>query len=516
MEAWLRAYASKRCERAFAKLVTAYGGMVYASAWRRTGDPQMAEEVCQDVFALLAQKATQLMHHPSLAGWLYTTTRRKCQEALRSERRKQARLKHLEAMNALDDTQRALDPLKPDLDEALDTLKPIDRDILLWHYVDEYPYEEIAKRLHRSPAACRKRASRAIEKLSCLLRKRGVVASAAALHGVFTAELGKAAPAGLSSNLVSLAGVKAGSTLTLSASQTFTHLSLMKLKALTIATASALVPFVLPWTLGVGLSLGGLYLSGPAVHRGPESIVVELAESRETRSDRDHQAAVDAAYAKLFAQALSAKGPEATKRVMEAGLALYEAEPEGLWRIYARAPLTDRQKLYGLRNFGHHGAVVAMEALPRGYLIEDLEAQTSGFSLIEMASREDPEGFMRWFEKLAEVSDHASPYILPSFLPSLLERLPAAKQERYFQIMERAYVSKREREEPVTIGDLNSVIASIHYLDDDTAERMMRAVLPTLPVMTEEAFAFFPGISQILYASKRCYRGGVRQGRVKR
>ena len=45
---------SERSEKSFARLVEVTGGLVYGSAFRRTGDRALAEEVAQNVFVILA------------------------------------------------------------------------------------------------------------------------------------------------------------------------------------------------------------------------------------------------------------------------------------------------------------------------------------------------------------------------------------------------------------------------------------------------------------------------------
>jgi DNA-directed RNA polymerase specialized sigma24 family protein len=81
--------ASGHCEREFTTLVRELGGLVYSSALRRTQNAQLAEEVMQNVFALLACKAKSLRGHPSLTAWLHETTRLEASSVLRAEKRSQ-------------------------------------------------------------------------------------------------------------------------------------------------------------------------------------------------------------------------------------------------------------------------------------------------------------------------------------------------------------------------------------------------------------------------------------------
>ena len=69
----LLAYAHSRDEDAFAKVVEAYSDLVYGTAFRKTRNAQLAEEITQSVFIPLARKASQLAKRPSLGGWLHRT-----------------------------------------------------------------------------------------------------------------------------------------------------------------------------------------------------------------------------------------------------------------------------------------------------------------------------------------------------------------------------------------------------------------------------------------------------------
>src|SRR4051812_23158298 len=125
--ALLRRYVEHHSEEAFAELVRRHVGLVYHAAWRRTGQAHLAEEICQDVFVEVARNATSLSQHPSLIGWLYTTTRFVTAKRLRAESRRRAREQEAELMHdSHPQTEPSAEQLRPVLDPLLDELS--DRD----------------------------------------------------------------------------------------------------------------------------------------------------------------------------------------------------------------------------------------------------------------------------------------------------------------------------------------------------------------------------------------------------
>ncbi|MDA0813221.1 MAG: sigma factor, partial [Verrucomicrobia bacterium] len=67
-------FVSHRDEDSFEALVDKYLPLVLGVAIRRTGSRAIAEEIAQNVFTLLAQKARRLRSHPTIGGWLMKTT----------------------------------------------------------------------------------------------------------------------------------------------------------------------------------------------------------------------------------------------------------------------------------------------------------------------------------------------------------------------------------------------------------------------------------------------------------
>ena len=95
-------YAEQRDEAAFAEVVRRYLNLVHGTAARLTqGNAPMAEDVTQAVFAGLARKAGELRGHPSLVGWLHTSTRFAAAAAVRAEVRRQTHEQEAGVMNVI-------------------------------------------------------------------------------------------------------------------------------------------------------------------------------------------------------------------------------------------------------------------------------------------------------------------------------------------------------------------------------------------------------------------------------
>jgi RNA polymerase sigma factor (sigma-70 family) len=167
------------------------------------------------VFTALARKADTLARRPVLVGWLYRSAQFAASDAVRTERRRQAREQEAHAMN---ETERlSSDPdwdrLRPVLDEVLNDMDERDRDAVLLRFFDGHAFAEVGAKLQLTENAARMRVERALEKLRALLARRGVTSTTAALALALGNQAGAAVPAGLAATVtgVALAGA-AGAT----------------------------------------------------------------------------------------------------------------------------------------------------------------------------------------------------------------------------------------------------------------------------------------------------------------
>src|SRR5215831_2977961 len=124
-------YAKSKSEAAFTELVSRHLAWVYSVALRKVGQSQLAEEVAQSVFVLLARKAGSLRSGTILGGWLFRTTCFVASRAVRAEQRQKHREQTAASMTAItespDENDAAWEQLAPHLDEAVSALPESDR-----------------------------------------------------------------------------------------------------------------------------------------------------------------------------------------------------------------------------------------------------------------------------------------------------------------------------------------------------------------------------------------------------
>src|SRR4051812_13745578 len=92
-------------QAAFAAVAARHTGMVLGVCRRTLARAADAEDACQAVFLLLAEKAARIRWHGSVAGWLYTVARRVARNArVAAERRarRESRVAVPESVAAVD------------------------------------------------------------------------------------------------------------------------------------------------------------------------------------------------------------------------------------------------------------------------------------------------------------------------------------------------------------------------------------------------------------------------------
>ncbi|MBI1177196.1 sigma-70 family RNA polymerase sigma factor [bacterium] len=200
----LRLFVKNRSEDAFRQMVDRHLNLVFATARRIVGDPQLAEEIAQGVFVLLARKAAEIKSNQPLAGWLYHTTRHQALNASRAEGRRRQR-EHTAAAMQPNETEPAPELIAAELEQVMDELSVDDRDALVLRFLDNRRLHEVGTELGISEEAARKRVNRALEKLRGIFGKRGIALSTGLLATALAGEAVTAAPVALGSAITATA-----------------------------------------------------------------------------------------------------------------------------------------------------------------------------------------------------------------------------------------------------------------------------------------------------------------------
>ncbi len=198
-------YVSNGSEDAFRELVDRHVNLVYGAALRRLdGDAHGAADVAQAVFEILARKAATLTSHPTLAGWLFSTTHFKAAKTRRSQQRRRMREQESLLVNEVmsdQEMEARWARLRPLLEDAILELDLPDREAVLLRYFEGRAFAEIGMHLRLTEDAARKRVERALEKLERLLTRHGITSTAGALALCLSSQPIVAAPLGLAATI---------------------------------------------------------------------------------------------------------------------------------------------------------------------------------------------------------------------------------------------------------------------------------------------------------------------------
>ncbi len=147
---------------------------VYGYLRRRTGNPDQAEELTQEVFADAAAALARLSSPPSqMLAWLYTIAQRRFADEARRRRRSGSPVPLEEVVDEL--PAREYDPnIAKALRQAMWRLPPTGRRVVCMKLFEGRSFAEIASVLGTTQAAAKMRFSRALRALRADLERQGI------------------------------------------------------------------------------------------------------------------------------------------------------------------------------------------------------------------------------------------------------------------------------------------------------------------------------------------------------
>ncbi len=147
-------------------MVRRHVNWVHSAAMRITHDSGLAEDVTQGVFLALAQKASQLAGHQSVASWLFRATQFGARTAIKQElRRKTHEAQAMTQAKTTMENDRYWEEIRGCLEDSVARLGRHDQEVILLRFYRQLTHSELASTLGIDEDAARKRVARALIRL---------------------------------------------------------------------------------------------------------------------------------------------------------------------------------------------------------------------------------------------------------------------------------------------------------------------------------------------------------------
>ncbi len=157
-------HSSARPADAIETAIRTYGNTLYRLCFVMLGNESDAEDAIQETFIRYMQKAPQFENSGHEKAWLITVATNQCRDILRFRKRHpQIDSEYLQGLPAPASDSGIL--------EALMALPEKFRLVLTLYYVEEYPMDDIARMIGKTPSAVKMRLRKGRKLLEELYRK---------------------------------------------------------------------------------------------------------------------------------------------------------------------------------------------------------------------------------------------------------------------------------------------------------------------------------------------------------
>ncbi len=145
-------------------MIHLYGNTLFRICYVMLGIEADAEDAVQETIIKYLQKAPNFANSEHEKAWLITTAKNQCRDMLRFRRRHpQINIEYLKGLSA--------DTSDSGILEALMSLPEKFRLVLTLYYVEEYPIENIARIIQKTPSAVKMRLQKGRKLLEAKYRK---------------------------------------------------------------------------------------------------------------------------------------------------------------------------------------------------------------------------------------------------------------------------------------------------------------------------------------------------------
>ncbi len=190
----LTTWVKNQDQAAFELLVERYAPVVNGVCLRSwNGDKERADEACQAVFIIFAQKASSIRDANHIGSWLHrcavntVNTQRRVEK--RQHKLKQTVQEEMKTIPTLTDHEQAQwQEMRPLLDKGIDALSNKLRESIVLHYYQGQSVKDIANTLSTSESAVKKRLHEGRNRLRAYFTRAGYTASLAFMTAALQAE----------------------------------------------------------------------------------------------------------------------------------------------------------------------------------------------------------------------------------------------------------------------------------------------------------------------------------------